>query len=110
MTVKEPQILGDVCEFIVDCLHKTAPIQEVGYPSIRTPNVGRGRLILDGVNRVSGEIYAEWTRRAVPMPGDLILAREAPAGNVAIVKDGQTVCLAWIMHHGGTFLAADKLA
>lgn len=93
MTINEPQILDDVCEFIVDCLHKTAPIQEVGYPSIRTPNVGRGRLMLDGVNRVSEDVYTEWTRRAVPMPGDLILAREAPAGNVAIIKDGQTVCL-----------------
>ena len=75
------------------CLHKTAPLQSTGYPSIRTPNVGRGRLILEGVNRVSQEIYEEWTKRAVPEPGDLILAREAPAGNVAVIKDGQTVCL-----------------
>ena len=72
--------LDDVCEFIVDCLHKTAPTQPTGYPSIRTPNVGRGRLLLDGVNRVSEDVYAEWTKRAVPMPGDLIMAREAPAG------------------------------
>ena len=85
--------LNDACEFIVDCLHKTAPAQEVGYPSIRTPNVGRGRLLLDGVNRVSEDVFAEWTKRAVPVPGDLILAREAPAGNVAIVNEGQTVCL-----------------
>jgi type I restriction enzyme S subunit len=93
VTQKEPQTLDDVCEFIVDCLHKTAPIQSNGYPSIRTPNVGRGRLILDGVNRVSQDVYDEWTKRAVPLPGDLILAREAPAGNVAVIKDGQTVCL-----------------
>jgi type I restriction enzyme, S subunit len=93
LTLSDSQTLDEVCEFIVDCLHKTAPVQEVGYPSIRTPNVGRGRLILDGVNRVSDDVYAEWTRRAVPMPGDLILAREAPAGNVAVIKDGQTVCL-----------------
>ena len=85
--------LDDVCEFIVDCLHKTAPLQSTGYPSIRTPNVGRGRLILEGVNRVSQEVYEEWTKRAVPEAGDLILAREAPAGNVAVIKDGQTVCL-----------------
>ena len=85
--------LDDACEFIVDCLHKTAPLQSTGYASIRTPNVGRGRLILDGVNRVSEQVYEEWTRRAVPEPGDLILAREAPAGNVAVIKDGQTVCL-----------------
>ena len=85
--------LDDICEFIVDCLHKTAPVQSTGYPSIRTPNVGRGRLILDGVNRVSEKVYEEWTRRAVPAPGDLILTREAPAGNVAVIKDGQIVCL-----------------
>ena len=46
------QALLDICELIVDCEHKTAPIQETGYPSIRTPNIGRGRLILEGVNRV----------------------------------------------------------
>jgi hypothetical protein len=46
-----------------------------------------------GVNRVSEETYAMWTQRAVPEAGDLILAREAPAGNVAIFKEGQKVCL-----------------
>jgi type I restriction enzyme S subunit len=85
--------LQDACEFIVDCLHHTAPIQEVGFPSIRTPNIGKGRLLLNGVNRVSEETYAIWTQRAVPEEGDLILAREAPAGNVAIIKEGQKVCL-----------------
>jgi len=85
--------LDDVCEFIVDCLHATAPVQEDGFPLIRTPNIGRGRLLLDGVYRVSEDTYDEWTRRAKPEADDLILAREAPAGNVAIVKNGQTVCL-----------------
>ena len=85
--------LDDVCELIVDCEHKTAPIQETGYPSIRTPNVGRGRLILDGVNRVSEETYKQWTKRAIPRGGDLIFAREAPLGNVAIVPDNLKVCL-----------------
>jgi type I restriction enzyme S subunit len=85
--------LQDACEFIVDCLHHTAPIQEEGFPSIRTPNIGKGRLLLNGVNRVSEETYAIWTQRAVPEAGDLILAREAPAGNVAIIKEGQKVCL-----------------
>lgn len=85
--------LDDACEFIVDCLHHTAPIQEEGFPSIRTPNIGKGRLLLDGVNRVSEETYRIWTQRAVPEPGDLILAREAPAGNVAIIKEGEKVCL-----------------
>jgi len=85
--------LADVSEFIVDCLHNTAPTQEEGYPLIRTPNIGKGRLILEGVFRVSEDTYNIWTRRATPQPNDLILAREATAGNVAIIKEGQSVCL-----------------
>ena len=88
-----PQGLAALCELIVDCEHKTAPTQEHGYPSIRTPNIGKGKLLLEDVNRVSEETYAAWTRRAVPLPGDLILAREAPAGNVAVIPEGMHVCL-----------------
>jgi type I restriction enzyme S subunit len=85
--------LVDLCELIVDCEHKTAPTQEVGHPSIRTPNIGRGHLILENVNRVSEETYRLWTQRAVPRAGDLIMAREAPVGNVAIVPPGLNPCL-----------------
>ncbi len=85
--------LADMCKLIVDCEHKTAPTQEEGIPSIRTPNIGKGKLLLDGVYRVSEETYREWTRRAEPLPGDLILAREAPAGNVAVIPDDTKVCL-----------------
>lgn len=85
--------LLDLCECIVDCEHKTAPISPEGYPSIRTPNVGRGRLILDGVNRVNEETYKQWTRRATPRHRDLIIAREAPVGNVAMILEDQQVCL-----------------
>lgn len=86
-------ILKEACELIVDCPHKTAPIQETGYPSIRTPNIGKGRLILENVNRVSEKTYLEWTQRAIPMPKDIILAREAPVGNAAVIPDNLKVCL-----------------
>jgi type I restriction enzyme S subunit len=89
----KPKVLKDICELIIDCEHKTAPTQSTGYPSIRTPNIGRGRLILEGVNRVSEETYRQWTQRAVPRAGDLILAREAPVGNVAIIPSNLKVCL-----------------
>jgi type I restriction enzyme S subunit len=85
--------LGHICEMIVDCEHKTAPTQETGNPSIRTPNIGRGHFILDNVNRVSDETYKLWTRRAVPKAGDLIMAREAPVGNVAMIPKGLQPCL-----------------
>jgi len=85
--------LLDVCELIVDCEHKTAPTQEEGYPSIRTPNIGQGYFILENVNRVSEETYSLWTKRVVPQPGDLIMAREAPVGNVAMIPDELRPCL-----------------
>lgn len=87
------QTLACITDFIIDCEHKTAPTQDTGLPSIRTPNIGKGHLILDGVNRVSEETYQIWTKRAEPKPGDLILAREAPAGNVGIIPSGERVCL-----------------
>ena len=88
---KEP--LSSLCELIVDCEHKTAPTQEEGTPSIRTPNIGKGNLLLEGVYRVSEATYTEWTRRAEPRAGDLIFAREAPAGNVGVVPPNLRVCL-----------------
>ena len=85
--------LSDVCEFIVDCPHSTAKDEGEGYPLIRTPNIGKGRLILEGVHRVSESVYNKRNARAIPQDDDLIFAREAPAGNVAIIKNGEKVCL-----------------
>jgi type I restriction enzyme S subunit len=84
--------LGELCK-IIDCEHKTAPTQPEGIPLIRTPNIGQGRLILDNVQRISESTFSIWSRRAEPTPGDLIMAREAPVGNVAIILPGQRVCL-----------------
>lgn len=85
--------LKDLCELIVDCPHSTEPDEGQGCPIIRTPNIGPGYLNLDGVQRVGEEAYKRRNVRAVPQAGDLILAREAPAGNVGIIPDGEKVCL-----------------
>lgn len=85
--------LKDLCELIVDCPHSTEPNEGQGYPIIRTPNIGPGYLNLDGVQRVGEEAYKRRNVRAVPQAGDLILAREAPAGNVGVIPDGEKVCL-----------------
>lgn len=84
--------LLDVCKLIVDCPHSTAKDEGTGFPLIRTPNIGRGRLKLDGVHRVSESVYRDRNQRATPQTNDLILAREAPVGNVAVIKD-EKVCL-----------------
>ncbi len=85
--------LKDVCIDIWDCPHTTANDEGEGYPLIRTPNIGKGRFILSGVHRVCEDVYNIRNKRAVPQDNDLIFAREAPAGNVAIIKNGQKFCL-----------------
>lgn len=85
--------LEEICHFIVDCPHSTAEDEGVGYPLIRTPNIGKGCFILEGVHRVSEEVYNIRNKRAIPQDDDLIFAREAPAGNVAIIKNGEKYCL-----------------
>jgi type I restriction enzyme S subunit len=80
--------LADLCELIIDCEHKTAPTGVAGFPLIRTPDIGFGRLNVEGANRVDEATYRAWTQRAVPRAGDLILAREAPVGNVGPVPPG----------------------
>lgn len=86
-------VLADVCDAIVDCEHKTAPVTTVGYPSIRTTNIKNGRLDLVNCNRVDQRTYEAWTQRRRPVPGDLILAREAPVGEVGIIPPGESVVL-----------------
>jgi type I restriction enzyme S subunit len=85
--------LSSLCEAIVDCEHKTAPIQPWGIPSIRTTNIKNGRIDFKNANRVSEEVYKQWTARLEPKPGDLILAREAPVGDVGIIPPNQKACL-----------------
>jgi type I restriction enzyme S subunit len=85
--------LRNVSEAIVDCEHKTAPTETVGIPSIRTTDIKNGRIDLQNANKVSRETYREWTKRLEPRPGDLILSREAPVGEVGIVPEGAKVCL-----------------
>ena len=85
--------LEDACELIADCPHTTAKDEGEGYPLVRTPNIGFGRLVYDKMHRVSESVYNCRNRRAKPVAGDLIYAREAPAGNVALITAGENVCL-----------------
>lgn len=86
-------LLNEICELIVDCPHSTAYDEGKGYPLVRTPNIGRGRLIYDGMHRVCEDVYNARNARAVPQENDLIFAREATAGNVAIIQKDEKVCL-----------------
>lgn len=79
---------------IVDTEHKTVPFVDDGeYLVARTTNIKNGRLTLDGAKYTDAAGFEEWTRRAVPAPGDILFTREAPAGEACIVPDGIPLCL-----------------
>jgi type I restriction enzyme S subunit len=86
--------LSELCEAIVDCEHKTAPlVNNSEFYSIRTTDIKNGKILFQDANRVSFETYQEWTRRLLPIENDIILAREAPVGEVGIIPKDLKVCL-----------------
>ena len=86
--------LGEVCLAVVDCEHKTAPASPYGPAwAIGTPALAGDRIDFAQARRISDDTYREWTRRMVPRAGDLILAREAPVGRVALVPPDALIAL-----------------
>ena len=85
--------LGFLCEAIVDCEHKTAPIEDEGIPSIRTTDIQDGVIDFKKANKISEETYREWTKRREPKEGDLIFCREAPVGEVGRLRKGERAAL-----------------
>lgn len=84
-----------VCAEIIDCLNKTAPVVEhdTGYRMIRTTNVRHGRVNVEENRFVEEVIFNKWTRRARPKRGDIILSREAPLGEVGLLRSDAKVFL-----------------
>ncbi|MDQ1005430.1 type I restriction enzyme S subunit [Neobacillus niacini] len=72
---------------VTDCQHNTAPVssQPTEYKMIRTGNVRNGQLIIPTMDSVDEETYHKWSIRGYLEEDDIILTREAPMGEVAII-------------------------
>lgn len=84
-----------VCSEVVDCVNKTAPVVEVptDFKMIRTTNVRNGRIDLSDTKYVDEAIYQKWIRRAKPRRNDIVLTREAPLGEVGLLRSDEQVFL-----------------
>jgi type I restriction enzyme, S subunit len=85
--------LLESCWLVVDCHNKTAPYVSEGIPLVRTTNIKAGRLLIDELKYVSQETYEYWSRRCPPQPGDILLTREAPMGESALIPEGLQLCM-----------------
>ena len=79
---------------IIDCEHKTAPfVDEEEYFVVRTTNVKDAALTFSGAKYTTEKGFKEWTRRGVPAVGDVLLTREAPAGEACVIPSDLNLCL-----------------
>lgn len=87
--------ISDLCSAVVDCVNKTAPVVEgpTPYRMIRTTNVRSGRVDTQAVRYVDKPTYEEWSRRGELKAGDIVLTREAPLGEVGLLRDADGVFL-----------------
>ncbi|MBR1366343.1 restriction endonuclease subunit S [Bradyrhizobium ottawaense] len=78
---------------VIDCKNKTAPYSSSGIRLIRTTNVRDGRMNLNDQKFVDQKIYEIWSARCTPEPGDILITREAPMGEVCLIPAGEQICL-----------------
>ena len=85
--------LHTLCKAITDCHHSTPNWTDSGYVVVRSENVKRGKISLEGASYTDQSTFFERISRSVPEPGDLIITREAPMGEVGMIPEGVQCCL-----------------
>ena len=89
----EPLTLEQVCEGIWDCPHSTPRWTDDGVLVLRSHNIRNGRLNLSRVSFTDSAHFRQRTARAKPQPGDIVITREAPMGEVCMLPEGLRCCL-----------------
>ena len=85
--------LASMCEAVVDCPHSTPVWTDSGFVVLRNQNIKDGRLDLSAPSYTDEEHFKQRVRRMAPRPGDIVITREAPMGEVCKIPDGLTCCL-----------------
>ena len=86
--------IADLCTEIIDCLHSNPVYSEEGVPTVRSPDVGWGELMLGSARMTSEAEYQRRTQRGKPRPGDIILVREGGGtGKAGLVNEGERLSL-----------------
>lgn len=93
--------LVSLCETHVDCVNRTAPVVEgpTDFKMIRTTNVRDGFIDVENVRYVDEPTFKRWTRRLVPEKQDVILTREAPLGEVGMLRTNDSIFLGQRLYH-----------
>lgn len=85
--------LEELCSVISDCPHATPKWTDSGVIVIRSNNIKNGKIDLSSPSYTTKEEYLSRIKRAIPKPGDLIITREAPMGQVGMIPENTECCL-----------------
>ncbi len=91
--MNDVQPLKFICSLIADCPHSTPIWKDTGYVVLRNHNIRNGKLDLSNPSFTDEASFIGRNRRAKPSPGDIVITREAPMGDVCMIPEGLECCL-----------------
>ena len=91
--MSEFRTIRELCSVVVDCPHSTPKWTTSGKIVVRNNNIKHGRIDLSSPSYTDEEHFAQRIKRAKPQPGDIIITREAPIGNVGMIPENTECCL-----------------
>lgn len=91
--MSEFRTIRELCSVVVDCPHSTPKWTANGKIVIRNNNIKHGRIDFSSSSYTDDEHFAQRIKRAKPQPGDIIITREAPIGDVGMIPENTECCL-----------------
>lgn len=85
--------IRELCSVVADCPHSTPKWTTNGKIVVRNNNIKHGRIDLSSPSYTDEEHFAQRIKRAKPQPGDIIITREAPIGDVGMIPENTECCL-----------------
>ena len=91
--MSEFRTIRELCSVVVDCPHSTPKWTTSGKIVVRNNNIKHGRIDLSSPSYTDEEHFAQRIKRGKPQPGDIIITREAPIGDVGMIPENTECCL-----------------
>ena len=91
--MSEFRTIRELCSVVVDCPHSTPKWTTSGKIVVRNNNIKHGRIDFSSPSYTDEEHFAQRIKRAKPQPGDIIITREAPIGDVGMIPENTECCL-----------------
>ena len=91
--MSEFRTIRELCSVVADCPHSTPKWTTSGKVVVRNNNIKHGRIDLSLPSYTDEEHFAQRIKRAKPHPGDIIITREAPIGDVGMIPENTECCL-----------------